>query len=73
MQRMLVHREQREPGIIGLADGAAWPVLIDVAFGEILEIAAVAFTITMRAYVFRDRNHPTSPMLSNLSGQASVI
>jgi hypothetical protein len=37
---MLVHGQKREPGIVGLADGAAGQVLVDVAFGEILEIAA---------------------------------
>src|SRR6185436_15974611 len=43
MQRMLVHRQQREPGVVGLADGAARAMLVDLADGEVLVVAAVAF------------------------------
>jgi hypothetical protein len=31
MQRMLVHRQQRDPGVVRFADGASRPVLVDVA------------------------------------------
>ncbi|WP_345402244.1 hypothetical protein [Nonomuraea salmonea] len=35
-----VHRQEREPGVVGLADGAAHGVLVDVPDGEVLVVAA---------------------------------
>ena len=40
VHRMRVHRQQREPGVVGLGDGAAGAVLVDVADLEILVVAA---------------------------------
>jgi hypothetical protein len=37
---VLVHGEQGKPGVVGLGDGAAGTVLVDVADREILEIQA---------------------------------
>jgi hypothetical protein len=71
MQRMLVHSEQREPGIVRFADGASRPVLVDVAGGEILEIAAVALAIAVRADFGCNGDHRTS-LIFNLSGQPSA-
>src|ERR1700682_2944008 len=39
VQRMLVHRQQREPDVIVLGDGPAGPMLVDVAGLELLVIA----------------------------------
>ena len=36
-----VHRQQREPGVVGLADGPAERVLVDVADVEVLEEPSV--------------------------------
>ncbi len=40
MQRVLVHGQQREPDVVGLRDGAAGPVLVDVAHDEVIVGAA---------------------------------
>ena len=49
MDRVLVHGEQREMDVVGLGDGAPRAMLIDVADGELLEISAIAFAITLLA------------------------
>jgi sugar/nucleoside kinase (ribokinase family) len=42
MGRVAVHRQQAELDVVGGGDGAAGAVLVDIADGEILEIAAIA-------------------------------
>ena len=39
VQRMVVHRDHAEQVVIGLGDGLAGPVLVDVADLEVLEVA----------------------------------
>jgi hypothetical protein len=39
MQRVGVHGEQREPRVVGFADGAARAVFVNVADHEVLEVA----------------------------------
>ena len=55
VQRMLVHGEQREPGVVGLGDGAAGPVLVDVADLEVLVVAAEALAPAARTDFACDR------------------
>src|SRR6478672_10978819 len=40
MKRMVVHRDHAEQVVVGLGDGLAGPVLVDVAHLEVLEVAA---------------------------------
>src|SRR6185503_18593233 len=40
MKRMLVHRQQAEPRIVGFGDGAAWPVLEDLADFKIFKVSS---------------------------------
>src|SRR5215813_1560880 len=42
VQRVLVHGEQSEPGVVGLGDGAPGPVLDDLAHRELLVEPSVA-------------------------------
>ena len=42
MQRVLVHREKREPGAVRLADRAPRPVREELAHRELFEVAAIA-------------------------------
>ena len=39
VQRMVVHRDHAEQVVVGLGDGLARPVLVDVADLEVLEVA----------------------------------
>src|SRR5438105_7288868 len=61
MQRMLVHRQQGEPGVVGLADRPPGPVLIDIAEREILEIAAGAGAPAPRRDFPGDCDHAVLP------------
>ena len=54
---MLVHGDQREPGVVGFGDRSAGAMFINVADTEILQIAAVRFSIAVRAYRFGFRDH----------------
>src|SRR3546814_18545263 len=45
VQRVGVHGQQREPHVVGLGDGAAGPVLVDVADGEVVVAAADVLAI----------------------------
>ena len=52
VHRVGVHRQQREPGVVGLADRAAGPVLVDVADLEVLVVAAEGFAVAVLADAF---------------------
>src|SRR3546814_4929406 len=57
MQRVRVHRQQREPDVVRFGDGAAGPVLVDVADLEVLEIATDLLAITIGADLSDPVNH----------------
>src|SRR3954453_19338408 len=63
MQRMLVHREQCEPGIVGLADRASRAMFINVADREILEIPACGGAPAPRCDFPGNRDHDPSGCL----------
>ena len=62
MQRVLVHGDQREPGVVGLGDRAPGAVFIDIADTEILQIAPVGLAVPVRSdlFCFRDHALPSS-------------
>src|ERR1700730_18594960 len=47
MQGMGVHRQQREPRIVALGNGAAGTVFVDIADGEIVVIPAETFAVAL--------------------------
>src|SRR5260221_11984240 len=61
MQRMLVHGQQREPGVLGLGDRTAGSMLVDVADREVLEIAAEPLAIALLADLVRVLHHVPGP------------
>src|SRR5204863_5610306 len=64
MQRVLVHRQEREPGVVGLADRAPGAVLVDIADREFLETAPGARAEPPRPDLSRDCDHchPPNPV-----------
>ncbi len=54
---MGVHREQGEPGVVGLADGAPGTVLVDVTDFELLEVAAEGFAVALRGNLLEVLDH----------------
>src|SRR2546421_2797636 len=57
VERVLVHGEQREPGVVGLRDGASRPMLVDVADREVLIIAPEALAVASLAHLLRRCHH----------------
>ena len=54
MERVGVHRHQREPGVVEIGDGAAGPMLESLAGGEILEVAVHANAMPVRSGIIQD-------------------
>jgi methyl coenzyme M reductase subunit D len=46
MERILVHGQKREPGVVRFGDTAPGPVLVNVADREILQIAPEGFPVS---------------------------
>src|SRR5690349_18558032 len=61
MQRVLVHRQEREPGVVRLADRAPGAVLVDIADREFLEATPGARAETPRSDLPRDCDHCRPP------------
>src|SRR5262249_53384768 len=62
VQRVLVHRQEREPGVVGLADRAPGAMLINIADRELLETAAGTGAKAPRPDFFRDGDHTVLPV-----------
>src|SRR5258707_6691551 len=79
VQRMLVHGEEREPGVVGLAERAARPVLVDVADLELLVIAPRRFAIALwshflcAAYHKRISSMKFRDLLTDIVGAGNVL
>src|SRR4051794_1244099 len=52
VKRVLVHRQQREPDIVGFGDRAPGTMFVDIADREILEMTPEALAIAVRANLF---------------------
>src|SRR5207237_3252658 len=61
MQRVLVHRQQGEPGVVGLADRASRAVLVDLADREILEVPAGSGAPATRRNFLGQSHHLLNP------------
>ena len=57
VQRMGVHGQQGEPGVVGVRDGPAGAVFVDVTSLEILEVAAEGFAVSLGAERGGNVNH----------------
>src|SRR5581483_3265934 len=54
---VLVHGQQGEPGVVGLADGAPGPVLVDVTHREVLVGASEALAVAPLAHLLCRSDH----------------
>src|SRR5262245_23409931 len=61
VQRVGVHRQEREPDVVGLRDRATWAVLVHVADREVLVIAAEGFPVAFFPDLLHGLNHRGSP------------
>ncbi len=57
VQRMRVHRQQREPGVVGLRDRPAGAMLVDITRREVLVVATEALPKALRADLPRSFPH----------------
>ena len=62
VQRVRVHRQQREPSVIGFADGAARAVFVDIANDEVFVVATEGLPIALRAHLFDVLHHGCTPV-----------
>src|SRR5262249_45470565 len=63
MHRMRVHGHQGELNIVGLGDGAARPMLVDVPDGKILQIAPVGRAVALGGDRLGLQGHVCAPPL----------
>src|SRR6266850_7502013 len=61
VQRMLVHRQEREPDVVGLGERAARPVLVHVAELEVLVVAPRRLAETLRCHFLCATDHKRIP------------
>src|SRR5260221_1387699 len=76
VQRVLVHRQQREPGVVRLGQRAPRPVLVDLADLELLVVAPARFAVALRPYFLCPSDHriPTvKDALSAIVGSSNVL
>src|SRR5262249_37673644 len=66
VQRVLVHGEQREPGVVGLAERAPGAMLVDVAALELLEVAPRRLAVSLRADFLSPADHTIPIMIDAL-------
>ena len=52
VQRMLVHRQQREPDIVVLGDRATGAMLVNIADLKVLKVPSVGFSVPVRSNFF---------------------
>src|SRR5262245_20219068 len=68
VQGMLVHRQQGEPGVVGLGEGAPGAVLVDVADLEFLVVAPGRFAVAPRPYFLCPTDHKRIPTMKDALG-----
>src|SRR5262245_51558045 len=73
MQWMRVHREEREPDVVGLGDGAPGTVLVDVADGEVLVVSADILPVAALADRLRRAAHETLPPLAPMPPRTASV
>src|SRR5207302_4776007 len=79
VQRMLVHREKREPDVVGLGERAPGPVLVHLAHLELLVIASGRLAETPGSYFLctadhkRIRRSMIERLLGDIVGAANVL
>jgi hypothetical protein len=71
VQRVGVHGQQGEPDVVRLRDGAAGPVLVDVADREVLVSAPEALAIAPLPDLFYRLNH--APSSAGPSARPAII
>src|SRR5207248_3253807 len=72
MQRVLVHRQERKPSVVRLADRASGAVLVDIADREFLETAPGARAEAPRPDLSRDCASPVSAATGSVTGSNSL-
>jgi hypothetical protein len=58
MERVGIHRKEREPGIVVLRDRTTWKMVVDIANGEVLKMATLLVRVTLSGGRFGHAQFP---------------
>ena len=58
MERVGIHRKEREPGVVMLRDRATWKMVVHIANGEVLKMATLLVRVALSGGRFGHAQFP---------------